>query len=102
MSRFPEAIANMDQVREVKVDEQGNKVFLTRVQGVRWFSNLEHGRRHEPLELMTVEENLRFNNAVKDQGYIKYENYDAIEVPRVDAIPSDYEGVMGGSNQHSG
>lgn len=92
---IPEAIANMDQVREVKVDEQGKKAFLTRVQGVRWFSNLEHGRRHEPLELMTVEENLRFNNAVKAQGYIKYENYDAIEVPRVDAIPSDYEGVMG-------
>ena len=24
-----------------------------------------------------------------------YENYDAIEVPYIDAIPSDYEGVMG-------
>ena len=27
--------------------------------------------------------------------YIKYDNYDAIEVPFTDAIPSDYEGAMG-------
>ena len=27
--------------------------------------------------------------------YDKYDNYDAIEVPFTDAIPSDYEGVMG-------
>lgn len=76
-----------------RVDEKGN-VFL-RVPGVRWFSNIEHGRRHEPLSLMTAEENLRFNGAVRDVGYRKYDNYDAIEVPRTDAIPSDYEGVMG-------
>ena len=28
-------------------------------------------------------------------GYHKYDNYDAIEVPFTDAIPSDYPGVMG-------
>ena len=28
-------------------------------------------------------------------GYPKYDNYDAIEVPFTDAIPSDYDGVMG-------
>ena len=44
---------------------------------------------------MTQEENLKFNKAVKDVGYQKYDNYDAIEVPRTDAIPSDYDGVMG-------
>jgi hypothetical protein len=60
-----------------------------------WFAKIEHGRRHEPLPLMTEAENLRFNKAVKDTGYVKYDNYDAIEVPRTDAIPSDYEGVMG-------
>jgi hypothetical protein len=27
--------------------------------------------------------------------YAKYGNYDAIEVPYTDAIPSDYDGVMG-------
>lgn len=60
-----------------------------------WYVNLEHGRRHEPLSLMTMDENLRFNNAVREKGYQKYDNYDAIEVPRTDAIPSDYKGAMG-------
>lgn len=59
-----------------------------------WFVNLEHGRRHEPLALMTMADNLRFNSSMH-QGYLTYENYDAIEVPRTDAIPSDYAGVMG-------
>ena len=76
-----------------RVDEKGRK--FIRVKGVRWFSNLDHGRRHQPLSLMTHEENLKFNKAVKDVGYQKYDNYDAIEVPRTDAIPEDYDGVMG-------
>jgi hypothetical protein len=76
-----------------RVDEDGNK--FIRVKGVRWYSNIEHGRRHQPLSLMTIDENLRFNKAVMEMGYQKYDNYDAIEVPRTDAIPSDHDGVMG-------
>lgn len=68
---------------------------LIKFRNVVWMTNIEHGRRHEPLALMTWDENLRFNKAVKDMGYLKYDNYDAIEVPRTDAIPSDYVGVMG-------
>lgn len=60
-----------------------------------WFTNIEHGRRHEPLTLMTIADNLKFNKSVKEKGYQKYENYDAIEVSRVDAIPVDYKGAMG-------
>lgn len=60
-----------------------------------WFASIDHGRRHQPLSLMTMDENLRFNKAVMEVGYQKYDNYDAIEVPRTDAIPSDYDGVMG-------
>ena len=71
----------------------GQKV--NRVPAVCWFSNIEHRRRHQPLALMTRDENLRFNNSVKESGYQKYDNYDAVEVPKVDAIPSDYDGVMG-------
>jgi len=29
------------------------------------------------------------------KAYDKYDNYDAIEVPFTDAIPSDYDGIMG-------
>lgn len=62
-----------------------------------WFTNIEHGRRHEPLSLMTLQENLNFSKhrKVKENGYLKYENYDAIEVPYTDAIPSDCKGIMG-------
>jgi len=68
-----------------------------RVPGVRWFTNLEHGRRHQPLQLMTTADNVKYSKhkQVKDLGYRKYDNYDAIEVPYTDAIPSDYEGIMG-------
>lgn len=60
-----------------------------------WFTNIEHGRRHQPLALMTEHDNIKFNKLFQGSGYRKYENYDAIEVPKVEAIPSDYPGVMG-------
>ena len=62
-----------------------------------WFTNLEHGRRHQPLRLMTTAENIKFSKhkEVRGIGYLRYENYDAIEVPFTDAIPGDYDGVMG-------
>lgn len=78
-----------------RIDEKGNH--FIRVKGVRWFTNIEHGRRHEPLSLMTEANNIKFSKhkEVKGTGYKKYDNYDAIEVPYTDAIPSDYKDVMG-------
>ncbi|MBO4548151.1 MAG: hypothetical protein J5758_02955, partial [Abditibacteriota bacterium] len=74
-----------------------------RVSGVMWFTNIDHGKRHETLLLDTMENNLKFNSRLKkafekDYGEIKYpryDNYDAIEVPFTECIPSDYDGVMG-------
>lgn len=68
-----------------------------RVKGVRWFTNIDHGRRHEPLSLMSMDDNLKYHprDKVREVAYQKYDNYDAIEVPFTDAIPSDYEGIMG-------
>lgn len=62
-----------------------------------WFTNLEHGRRHQPLQLMTMADNIKYSRhiEIKDVGYIKYENFDAIDVPFTDAIPSDFDGIMG-------
>jgi len=57
-----------------------------------WFTNLEHGRRHQPLPLMTEAEVIKF---VTKKQFEKYDNYDAIEVSLVKNIPSDYKGVMG-------
>lgn len=79
-----------------RVDENGIKYI--RVKGVRWWTNLDHGRRHEKLPLMTMEDNLRFSKHGVIKGkttYDRYDNYDAIEVPFTDAIPGDYEGAMG-------
>ena len=70
---------------------------LIRNSGIHWFTNLELYKRHEPLRLMTYARNIRYSKhkAIKNIGYKKYDNYDAIEVPFTDAIPDDYEGVMG-------
>ena len=63
-----------------------------------WITNLDHGRHHEPLRLMTMAENFKHSKHKEIRGlkeYVHYENYNAIEIPYTDAIPSDYEGVMG-------
>jgi len=65
---------------------------------VMWFTNLDHGRRHQKLPLMTMEDNLRFSKHKEINGkvgYDRYDNYDAIEIPFTDAIPNNYDGVMG-------
>ncbi len=79
-----------------RIDENGRKYI--RVKGVRWFTNIDHGRRHQPLSLMTMGDNLKFSRHKEIKGksaYEHYDNYDAIEVPFTDAIPSDYDGAMG-------
>ena len=78
-----------------RVDDDGKR--YVRVTGVRWFTNIQHGKRHEPLELMTMEENLQHNNRIitNTNSYKKYDHYDAIEIPFTSGIPSDYQGAMG-------
>ncbi len=77
-----------------RIDEDGRK-FL-RIKGVRWYTNLDHGKRHEPLPLMSMVDNLRFNKKLAGkESYDRYDNYDALEIPFTNAIPNDYEGVMG-------
>ncbi len=71
------------------VDDNGRK--YVRIQGVRWFTNLEHKKRHE--ELLPVER--YYGKLGTPEKYPKYDNYDAIEVSKTDKIPKDYEGVMG-------
>jgi hypothetical protein len=81
---------------EARIDEHGNRIVSTN--NTVWFTNLDHGRRHEPLRLMTKADNLRYSKHKEIKGkedYDKYDNYEAIEVPYTDAIPSDYDGVMG-------
>lgn len=70
---------------------------LVKFRNCCWFTNIDHGRRHEPLPLMTMEDNILYSKhkEIRGKGYLHYENYDAIDIPFTDAIPIDYEGVMG-------
>jgi len=71
------------------------KTGLVKFRNVHWFTNMDHGRRHQPLSLMTMDDNKKFNKKLEGKpAYIKYDNYDAIEVPFTDAIPSDYNDMM--------
>jgi hypothetical protein len=85
-----------DSYRE-KAARMGYVGNFTRLGNACWFTNIEHGKRHQPLPLMTMADNIKFSKhkEVKGVGYQAYDNYDAIEVPFTAAIPSDYEGVMG-------
>ena len=80
---------------EARIDEDGNRIVATN--NCLWFTNLDHGKRHQPLPLMTMNENIKYSSHknIKGSEYKKYDNFDAIEIPFTDAIPSDYDGMMG-------
>ena len=65
------------------IDADGKK--FIRVKGVRWFTNLEHDKRHEKIDLYK-----HYN----PEEYPKYDNYDAIEVSKTCEIPMDYYGII--------
>ncbi|MBR7132814.1 MAG: adenine-specific methyltransferase EcoRI family protein [Clostridia bacterium] len=91
---FMPASANVFEYASGVYDE---KTGLVKFRNCCWFTNVDHGRRHQPLQLMSMEDNIKFSKhkEIKEQGYQKYDNCDAIEVPFTDAIPCDYDGVMG-------
>lgn len=78
-------------------------VVMGRLASACWFTNIDHGKRHEPMLLDTTAHNLKFNKKLqkkfqKDFGKVEYPfyaNYDALEVPYTECIPSDFDGVMG-------
>lgn len=87
-------VSPKDREKAAKLGYVGN---YTRLGNSNWFTNLDHGRRHQTQSFMTMEDNLRYSKHknLKQNGYYHYDNYDALDVPFVDAIPSDYEGLMG-------
>ncbi len=88
-------VKESDKLKAERLGYVGN---YTRLGNSCWFTNIDHGRRHQPLPLMTLADNLKFSRHKEIRGrssYQHYDNYDAIEVPYTDAIPGDYDGVMG-------
>lgn len=81
---------------EARIDENGARIVATN--NCLWLTNLDHGRRHQPLPLMSMKDNLKYSKHKELNGknaYDSYDNYDAIEVPFTDSIPNDYDGIMG-------
>ena len=87
-------VKESDKAKAERLGYVGN---YTRLGNSCWFTNLDHGRRHQPLQLMTMNDNIKHSKhkEIRGVGYRHYDNYDAIEVPFTDAIPSDYLECIG-------
>lgn len=84
-----------DKLKAEKMGYFGN---YTRLGNSCWFTNLDHGRRHEKLQLMTTSDIFKYSKHSELRGknaFDHYDNYNAIDIPKVDSIPSDYNEVMG-------
>jgi len=79
-----------DDFEDFHKEENGKKYAF--VAGTIWFTNLDHGKRHKPLSLMTEKDVIKFGTK---NPFKVYDNFNAIEVPFVKFIPSDFEGIMG-------
>lgn len=91
-------VADADRLKAAKLGyPSDDERDYTRLGNSCWFTNIDHGRRHEPLQLMSTADNIKFSRhkEVRGVGYSTYDNFPAIEVPFVDAIPSDHNGIMG-------
>jgi len=62
------------------------KTGLVKFRNVGWYTNIDHKKRHESIFL--------FRNYTP-QNYFYYDNYDIINVDKLDEIPGDWKGVMG-------
>ena len=62
-----------------------NGKFMWRVNGVRWFTNMEHNKQHRPIDLY---------KKYSEDEYPKYDNCNIIEVSRVSEIPMNYDNIM--------
>lgn len=71
---------------ETRVDELGNQIISPN--NCLWLTNLDLSIRHEDIPLT--------KKYVGNEGeYLKYDNYDGINVNKTKDIPADYAGVMG-------
>ena len=69
-----------------KFDRERNGSKVMRVSSICWYTNIDHNKRNQPLDLY---------KSYNEIDFPKYDNYDAIEVSKVADIPMNYDGVMG-------
>ena len=61
---------------------------IKKMGNVMWYTNLPHKKRNEEIFLFR-------NYKDNENSYTKYDNYEAININKVNEIPQDYDGVMG-------
>ena len=71
---------------EERYKDYDPKTGLVTLRNLCWFTNLSITKRHEFLTLW---------HHYTPEEYPRYDNYDAIEVRKVELIPVDYDGAMG-------
>ena len=72
------------KTKSYTINERGQ--IIKNIMGVIWFTNLDHNKRHEELDLVCH---------YSKEEYPTYDNYNAIDVGKIQDIPFDYEGIMG-------
>ena len=88
-------VKDTDKKKAERLGYVGN---YTRLGNSCWYTNIDHGRRHQPIKLMTMADNFKHSkhkDIRTNKRYEHYENFDAIDIPYTDAIPNDFFGVMG-------
>jgi len=83
---FKGGAAHFYSCYEDKATAGDHRKGMIRVSGVMWFTNIDHKKRHETLDLYKT---------YTPEEYPRYDNYDAINVDKTADIPMDYPGVMG-------
>lgn len=66
------------------IDSEGYK--FIRIKGVRWYTNIDHKKRHEEIDLYKM---------YSQEEYQTFDNYNAININKTSDIPYDYDEVMG-------
>lgn len=82
----------VDEKDRQKAAKLGYVGDFTRLGNSCWFTNMDHGRRHQPLPLMRLNDIIKFGTK---KTFDQYDNYQAVEVPFIKYIPSDFDGIMG-------
>lgn len=64
-----------------------NGIYYQKFGNILWLTNFDIEKRHEKLDLR--------GNYYSSSKYLKYDNFDAVDVSSIDDIPCDYDGMMG-------
>ena len=67
-------------------------IVMGRLASACWFTNLDHKKRHKLIDTTYL---YARRDSLYPDLYPKYDNYNAINVDKVNQIPMNYDGVMG-------